>query len=240
MSENIDVNLKDFFKFLGKHIWVVLLSAVLLGASLFIYTKNFVKPQYEASVSIYVNNASGQDGKGITSADLQVAMRLVNTYINIIQSDTVLDKVIASCGVNMTAEKLRDKITAKSIGDTEMFRVTVKTTDPELSMKLANVIAEVAPGELNQFIDGSSTKIIDKAKLPTAPCEPSYTLNTALGVLIGTALSILGLLMYMLLDTRIKTEEDLAKICSIPVMGLIPNLSADAKRPVKKGKGKRK
>ena len=239
MSENIDISLKEFFKFLGKYIWVVLFSAVLFGICTLVYTKNFVKPQYEASVSIYVNNASGQEGSRITSADLQVAMRLVNTYINIIQSDTVLDKVIAECDVDMSAEKLREKITANSIGDTEMFRVTVKTTDPELSRKLANVIAEVAPGEITQFIEGSTTKIIDKAKLPLEPCSPSYTINTILGVLIGIVCSVVGLLLYMLLDTRIKTEDDLAKICNIPVMGRIPNLSADTKRPVKKGRGKK-
>ena len=236
MSENVDVGLCDFMKFLGKRIWIVALCAVVLSASILVYTKNFVKPQYEASVSIYVNNNAGQEGGKITSADLQVAMRLVETYINIIQSDTVLDKVIAECGANLSTNQLREMISAKSIGETEMFRVTVRTTNPQLSMDLANVIAEVAPGEITQFIDGSTTKIIDKAKLPQAPCAPNYTLNTVLGFLIGVILAIIGLLLYMLLDTRIKTEEDIGKICSIPVMGLIPNLATDVKKTVKKGK----
>jgi len=236
MNENIDVGLWDFLKFLGKRIWIVALCAVILCGSVLVYTANFVKPQYEASVSIYVNNNSGQDGSRITSSDLQVALRLVATYINIIQSDTVLDKVIAECGVNLTANQLRGMISAKSIGETEMFRVTVKTTDPKMSMDLANVIAEVAPGEIGQFIEGSTTKIIDRAKLPTAPCAPSYALNGTLGFLIGAILAIIGLLLYMVLDTRIKNEEDLAKICDIPVMGLIPNLAVDTKKSAKKGK----
>ena len=239
MSENIDVSLQEFLKFLGKRIWIVVLCAALLGTSVFVYSKNFVKPQYEASVSVYVNNSSGQEGNRITTADLQVAMRLVATYINIIQSDTVLDKVIAECGVDLNAKQLREMISASSIGETEMFRVTVRTTDPQMSMDLANVISEVAPDEITKFIEGSTTKIIDKAKLPTEPCAPNYTVNTILGVLIGMTLAIIGLLLYMLLDTRIKTEDDLAKICKIPVMGLIPNLSSDGKKPVRKGKGKR-
>lgn len=239
MNENVDVSLQEFLKFLGKRIWIVVLCAAILGASVLFFTKSFVKPQYEASVSIYVNNMSGQEGGRITSSDLQTAMRLVATYINIIQSDTVLDKVISTCGVDMTANRLRGMITASAIGETEMFRVTVRTTDPKLSMDLANVIAEVSPGEIAQFIEGSTTKIIDTAKLPQEPCAPHYTLNTVLGVLIGAALAIVGLLLYMLLDTRIKTEEDLAKICKIPVMGLIPNLSVDTKKSIKRGKGKK-
>lgn len=239
MSETVDINVQDVFKFLCKRIWIIVLCAAILGASVFFCTKGFVKPQYEASVSFYVNNASGQEGGRLTSGDLQVALRLVATYINIIQSDTVLDKVIAASGTDLSTKQLRDKISANSIGDTEMFRVSVRTTDPELSMKLANLIAEIAPGEITQFIEGSATKIIDWAKLPKEPCAPNYTLNTVLGTMIGAVLAILGLLLYMLLDTRIKTEEDLAKICKIPVMGLIPDMSVDVKRPAKRGKGKR-
>ena len=223
-------------KFLAKRIWIVILCAAVLGGSVLIYSKSVLNPEYEASVSIYVNNTSSLEGNRISSSDLQVAMRLVATYINIIQSDTVLDKVIETCGVNLDADQLRGMITAKSIGDTEMFRVTVRTHNPQLSKDLANVIAEIAPGVINQYIVGSTTQVVDVAKLPKEPCGPNYTLNTVLGVIIGIALSVLGLVTYMLVDTRIKGEEDISKICKIPVMGVIPNLTTDTKKPVKKGR----
>jgi capsular polysaccharide biosynthesis protein len=236
MSENVELGLKDFIKFLTARIWVVLLSAAILGSSMLFYSKSVLKPQYEASVSIYVNNISGVEGNRISSSDLQVAMRLVATYINIIQSDTVLDKVIETCGVNLDAGQLREMISAKSIGETEMFRVTVRSYNPQMSMDLANVIAEIAPGVINQYIVGSTTQVVDWAKLPKEPCAPNHTLNAVIGVMLGLVLSILGLLVYMLVDTRIKGEEDIGKICAIPVMGVIPNLSTDTKKPARKGK----
>jgi capsular polysaccharide biosynthesis protein len=236
MSENVELGLQDFLKFLAKRVWIILLCGLLLGSSMLLYSSSVLKPEYEASVSIYVNNASGQEGGRISSSDLQVAMRLVATYINIIQSDTVLDKVIETCGVNLDANQLREMISAKPIGDTEMFRVTVRSHNPQMSMDLANVIAEIAPGVINQFIMGSTTQVIDWAKLPKAPCGPNYTLNTVLGVMIGIALSVLGLVVYMLVDTRIKGEEDIGKICKIPVMGVIPNLVTDGKKPARKAK----
>ena len=117
-----------------------------------------------------------------------------------------------------------------------MFRVTVRTHNPQLSKDLANVIAEIAPGVINQYIVGSTTQVVDVAKLPKEPCGPNYTLNTVLGVIIGIALSVLGLVTYMLVDTRIKGEEDISKICKIPVMGVIPNLVTDSKKPARKAK----
>lgn len=236
MSENVELGLQDFLKFLAKRIWIILLCGLLVGSAMLLYTTSVLEPEYEASVSIYVNNTSGQEGNRISSSDLQVAMRLVATYINIIQSDTVLDKVIETCGVNLDADQLRGMISAKSIGDTEMFRVTVRSHNPQMSMDLANVIAQIAPGVINQFIVGSTTQVVDWAKLPKEPCGPNYTLNTVLGVMIGLALAVIGLVVYMLVDTRIKSEEDINKICKIPVMGVIPNLATDSKKPVRKGK----
>lgn len=235
MSENVEIGLKDFLKLLGKRCWVIILGALILGTAVLLYTKQMVKPQYEASIKIFVNNNS-QDGSPITSGDQQVARRLVATYIGIIESDTVLDKVIAECGVNLDAGKLKRMITAEAVGETEIFQLTVKSENPQLSMDLANTIAKVAPDVIKEFIKGSDTQILDWAKLPKGPSGPNYTFNAMLGVIIGAALSIVGLLVYMLLDTRIKGEEDIGKICRIPIVGTIPNLTTDSKKPVKKGR----
>lgn len=237
MSENVEIGLKEFLKLLGKRFWVVILGALILGTATLLYTKQMVKPQYDASIKIFVNNSS-QDGSPITSGDQQVARRLVATYIGIIESDTVLDKVIAECGVKMDAGKLKRMIEAEAVGETEIFQLTVRSEDPRLSMELANTIAEVAPDVIKQFIKGSDTQILDWAKLPKGPSGPNYTLNTMLGVIIGAVLAVVGLLLYMLLDTRIKSEEDIGKICRIPIMGTIPNLASDGKKPVKM-KGRR-
>ena len=99
MGETVEIDLKEFFAILLKRIWLVALCAVLLATSVLVYTVNFVTPQYQASVSIYVNNNSKADGSYISSADLAVALRLVATYVNIIQSDAVLDKVIQETGL---------------------------------------------------------------------------------------------------------------------------------------------
>lgn len=236
MGESVEIDLKDFFRVLLKRIWIVALCAILLGVSVFVYTLNFVTPKYEASVSIYVNNNSGTDGKYISSSDLAVALRLVATYVNIIQSDTVLDKVIAETGLRLTTNQVRGMISAEPIGETEMFKVTVSTPNAQMSADLANSIASVAPAEISGIIEGSSAKIIDYAKVPKAQSGPNYTKNAILGAVIGAALATVGILLYTLLDVRVKNEEDLTRICQIPVLGVIPQLSADTKATGKKAR----
>lgn len=234
MNETIEIDVKDFAKVLLKRAWLVLLCAALLGASVYMYTANFVTPQYEASVSMYVNNNSAKDGAYISSSDLAVALKLVNTYVNIIQSDLVLDKVIAEAKLPLTAKQVRGLISAEAMGETEMFRVMVTTPNPHTSVVIANAIASVAPAEISAIIEGSSAKIIDYAKEPDKPVSPNCTMSGIIGGVVGAMLAVLAILLQNVMDVRIKGEEDLAKIAAIPVLGAIPQLSTDTKQSRKK------
>lgn len=229
MNETVEIDLRGLFKVLLKRAWIIVLCAVILGSAVLMYTVNFVAPQYKASVTIYVNNNSSKDTSYISSSDLAVALRLVTTYVNIIQSNTVLDKVIAETNLALTTDQVRSMISAEVVGETEMFKVTVTTPYPQMSMDLANAIAAIAPDEIAEIIEGSSAKIIDYARLPKGSSSPNYTTNTILGAAAGAALAILAIVLQNMLDVRIKNEEDLEKICSVPVLGVIPDLANDKK-----------
>ncbi len=229
MNETVEFDLRELVNTIIKRIWIVVLCAVIVGTSVLVYTVNFVTPLYKADVTIYVNNKSTGDGSYISSSDLSVALRLVSTYVNIIQSDSVLDKVIAEAGLLLTADQVRGMISAEAVGDTEMFEVTVTTPNPQMSADLANAIAKVAPGEIAAIIEGSSAKIIDYARVPAGRSSPNYVTNTIIGILVGAVLAIVVILVQNLLDVRVKNEEDLEKICDIPVLGVIPDLSDNTK-----------
>lgn len=234
MSEAVEIDLREIFYVLIKRIWIIALCAVILGSAVLVYTANFVAPQYQANISIYVNNNTGNDHTYISSGDLAVALRLVTTYVNIIQSDTVLEKVVAEAGMELTSEELRGMISAEVVGETEMFKVTVTTSDPEKSVVLANAIATVAPNEIAAIIEGSSAKIIDYARPPKGSSSPNYIVNTAVGAIVGAVLAILVILIQNMLDMRVRNEEELTKICDIPVLGVIPDLAVDANEKSKK------
>ena len=234
MNQNLEIDLRDVCKVLLKRAWIILLCAVLVGGAVLGYTMCFVSPQYQASVTMYVNNSSTKDKNYVSSGDLAVALKLVTTYVNIIKSDRVLERVVEKTGLNATAGQIRPMISAEPEGETEMFRVTVTSFNPQMSADIANAIAQVAPAEIAEIIEGSSAKIIDEARVPTRRSSPSYTVNTIVGVLLGGLLSAMTFVLMHLLDVRIKSEEDLKKICEVPVLGVIPNLTNDAKNAGKK------
>ena len=172
----------------------------------------------------------------ILRCELSVALKLVNTYINIIKSDRVLEKVVEKTGTSIAPANLRRMISAESLNETEMFRVTVTGEDPKLSADIANAIAEVAPAEISQIIQGSSAEIVDHAKVPQTRSGPSYTTSCALGFVGGALLVVIIIFLAYALDVRVKSEEDLAGICSVPVLGTIPDVLEIVKKTQKQRK----
>ena len=229
MKETLELDIGALVKYLLKRVWIIV-----LGASVFAYTVNFVTPMYDASVTIYVNNNSNKKSEAISSSDLAVALKLVNTYVNIISSDTVLEKVIDEAGINLSAKKVRSMLSAAPVDETEMFSVTIRSKNPQMSADLANAIAEVAPHEISAIIEGSSAKIIDYAKVPTNPSTPNVTRNTTLGAVLGAVLAAMVLTVVMLLDQRIKSDADLQRVCEAPILGYIPDMAEEAAHQEKK------
>lgn len=206
--------------------WVILVCALAFMGLALAYTNLFVLPRYQSSVTIYVNNSnSASETEYIANSDLTVSQKLVNTYVNIIKSDTVLQKVVDERDLPYTSSQLRGMITASQVDSTEIFNVYVSNTDPEMAAKIANAIAEVAPDEIANFVIGSSTKIIDYAKVPGAPYSPNYTNRALLGFAVGILTAVAFLTIRYLLDVHINDAGDLERMFEYPVLGQIPDIA---------------
>lgn len=229
MDETKEIDLGRILRALLQKLWLLFLCAVIVAGAVYLYTKNIITPQYEASISIYVNNKNTNQSAGISSSDLATSQRLVATYINILKSNTVLNKVAIELGLDIAPEDLRGMLLAESPDSTEVFTVSVTNPDPQLAMDIANAIATAAPTEISNIVEGSSTKIVDWATLPKQPSSPNVFRNTALGGVIGVLIAMLIVVIQVLLDVRVKGEEDLARISDAPVLGNIPDFNMEPK-----------
>lgn len=233
MERTKEINLLALAKVLLKKAWIVVLAAVVFGIGGYIYSAKFVTPMYEAGVLLYVNNSVQTDKQGnISASDLATSQRLVTTYIIILQSNPVMEKVAQELehvyGNKLSGGQIRGMITAGALDETEVFSVRVKNADPVLAAQVANCVAAVAPKEIENVILGSSGKVVQEAKVPSAPVSPNKTRQAILMAVIGAALAIVAVVVRTLLDVRIKGEEDLALISSAPVLGFIPELTTSS------------
>lgn len=243
-NEAEDVGLRRILMAVLNKSWLVALVAVLCAAIVLAYTFFLVTPMYQAGTKFYVNNkdsSSGNSSNNMSSSDLTASRYLVDSYIGILETRETLNDVIDYAGIKLDYKKLLKMISAEAVGNTEIFQVTVESSNPKQAEELANAIAFILPQRISAIIEGTSVKIVEAATLPTSPSSPSYVNNTILGFILGAVLAVAFVVIKELTDTTIRKEEDISQVCRYPVLASIPDMNASGKGgyyAYSKGKGK--
>lgn len=226
-----EVDLWEMLRTLWKKAWVIVLS-VLLGAALFLgYSVLFIPKLYTARTLLYVNSSTismGSTKVSISASELSAAQSLVDTYIVILNTRTTLNDVIAQSGVPYTYEEIvrSGMIRAEAVNSTEVFSIEVTSQDPKEAEVLANTIGAVLPAKIASIVEGSSARIVDYAVVPAEKSSPSLGKNTILGGLLGGVLSFGTIVLLFLTDTKIQDVDYLKKEYDLPVLAVIPDLTA--------------
>ena len=231
-SEFGEVNLRHLLDVLMNKAWMVA-SAALVGAVLtFLGTFFFITPKYQSAAMFYVNNNAisvGNASVSISNGDLVTSRGLVDSYIVILNTRSTLNDVLDYAGSSRTYGELKSMISASAVNETEIFRVSVESPNPQEAERLANAIAYILPKRINTIIEGTSAKIVDAAVIPSAPSSPSYVTNTLLGFLLGFALSAGLIVLEEIFDITIRREEDVTRITRLPILAMVPDMMGHSK-----------
>ncbi len=225
-EKEFDIDLGKIFYMFRKRILYIILGALIAGFIAGGYTELFITPKYSTSCTLYVySNVDRVNTRStITGSELEVSQSLVNTYIVVLKSDTVLEKVIEELKLDMSASALRGKISCTQEENTEVFRVTVTDPDPEMAAAIANTIAETAPDEIVRVVKAGGVEVLDYAKVPTRASSPNIKKNILIGMGVGFVAFFAFFYLYELFDTTISSERELEREFDLPVLGSIPHI----------------
>lgn len=233
MDERMEyqIDFKQVFTLLLRRVPVLVAFMLVFGVAAFIYSSFFATPIYQATASFHVNNQQGlSSSTKVQGSDITTARMLVNSYINMIHTDLVMDEVANaanSSGIGYTPNQIKRMVSATDMDDeAPLFMIAVNNPNPEVAQLIANLIADIAPGLIQGIVKGSEAVIVDHAKLPEYPVSPNVRRTTLIGIIIGFILGTVLVLIIEALDTRIKTSDYLAqKYEGVPILGIIPNIS---------------
>jgi capsular exopolysaccharide synthesis family protein len=102
------------------------------------------------------------------------------------------------------------------------------------------VEGQLKDAEIQAAVTDSTATVLDEAVTPAPQGGSSITLIYAVGVFSGLLVGVIVAFMRDWLDTTVRTEQDLASIVGVAVVGTIPNLQQQARSvgyrlPVPKG-----
>ena len=226
-KEFYTIDMLHIMKTLWQNVWIVVLSGILAAAIGFGYSAFLIAPKYSSSVMLYVNNSSfslGSTDFTISSSQLSAAQSLVKTYAEILKNRTTLERVIAKADVDYSYKALAGMIHAEPSNETEIMKVTVTTTDPNESAKIANSIAEVLPERIAEIIDGATMEVVDSAVPNYQKVSPSITKYTAIGMILGVLIAGAAIAVMAMLDDTIHEEDYVLQTYNYPILAKVPNL----------------
>jgi capsular polysaccharide biosynthesis protein len=228
-EENEVIDLTEILSAVRQHLLELIFVTLVAALVGFTASKFLMNPKYDSSALMIVNTRQDVNAN-VTSDQINSATKLVSTYSIIIKSDTVLQQVIDNLGLNLTYAKLNKRVTVAAVDDTQVMKITVQSDSPEWARQVCEQIITVAPDVIKEAVEAGSVKVISNPSLATEPVSPNIMKNTMLAAAVGFVLVIGIIVLQVLLDNKINTEEDVTKYLDMTVLGVIPQYDQGGKK----------
>ena len=200
-----------------KKVLIVLVTLLFTAASL-AYSIFLVTPQYSSTTKVYVVNQK-KDDKAITTQDVQLGSLLIKDYKEIILSNKVMEDSAEKSGLGITAKQLAGKVSVDAPKDTRIISITVQDKDPQV----ANTVKEVSADQIKEVTKIDDVTTLEEAKAATSPSSPNIPKNAILATALGFIIAVAGVVLFELLDDRVKRAEDIEDGMGLVLLGIVPD-----------------
>ena len=219
-----EVDLKEFIMlFWNKKVSIILITIIFMFIGI-IYSVGFITPKYTSSTTLLLATSESSNSKTntITTSDITLNSKLVSTYSELVKSKNVTRQVISNLGIDETEDELRDSITVSSVKDTELIKISVTDKNATNAYNIANEIAKVFTQKVSEIYNINNVQILDQAEISTTPSNINHAKDVIMFTFVGLFVAIVFVLVANMLDTTIKSSEEVEKLCNVPVIASIP------------------
>ena len=221
-----ELDLKELLEmFWEKKIQIILITAIFIVIGI-VYSLAFVVPKYQSTTTLLLATNSSTETAGtssITTTDVTLNSKLVSTYSELVKSDKVIRQVISNLAINAEEEEIRNNVSVSAISDTEVIEIKVKNEDPVLAAKITNEIAKVFINSIiKEYYGIDNVYVVDEAEIESEPYNVNHIKDIAIFTFIGIVIASMYVLVQNMLDTTIKSTEDIEKIARLKVLVSIP------------------
>lgn len=217
-----ELDLKELLDmFWKKRVQIVLIICIfiVLGA---VYAIMLIVPKYQTSTTFILSTGETFD------------ITLIPTYSELVKSKKVLGEVVDNLGIDRTTDSIKDNIIVTSVKSTELVGITVQDEDPQMAVRIANETVKVFTELVQELYTIEKINIVDEAELSETPYNINYIRDILLFAIIGFFASCGYVFIANMLDTTIKTPEELEERYGVAIVTGIPMYSETKERNVEK------
>ena len=231
-----ELDLKELFNiFWSRKVYIALITIifVLIGV---VYTLLMVKPKYKASTRLILakmETTSEANKDSITSTEITLNQKLLPTYSALIKEKSLLTQVINNFGIEVSEKALEKNVSINLVSDSELIEITIINENSEYAALIANELARVFIDKVSEIYNINNVSVIRKAEADDVPYNINHTKDIVIFAFIGIVVAAVYALVANMLDTTIKTAEDIDKHVKLTVLAEIPLYESEI--TIKKG-----
>ena len=230
-----DVELKDYWLTVRRRWRVIVLTVAVCVAAAAAYTWQ-ATPMYSSTASIFIST-SPSDTADAYQGNLFATQR-VASYAELVTKRKLAERVSDDLGGEPSPAELQSAVSTSVNPDTVLLDITATDPDPAQARDIAQAYAqalsdevanlETPQGRTNALVQAS---IVDNAQVSDSPVSPQPVRNLGLALVLGLLLGVGLAVVRELLDTTLKSTEDVSAVTSAPILGRINVDSSAVRRP---------
>lgn len=221
-----EITLVELFGVLRKRLSMIIsLSLVgLILASTFTFF--IAKPSYSATTQLLVNQTN-KSTESIQLSDVTTNVQMINTYRDIIKGPVILEDVVKTLGLNVTASELANQIEVATQENSQVFSLSVIGDNPYSTADIANATASIFQDEVGNIMNVENVTIISEAVPNTIPVSPNNLLNIIIGWLLGAMIGVGTAFLLEFMDKTVKDERFITDTLGWSTLGNVSEMTED-------------
>lgn len=228
------VELKDYW-LTARRRWRVIVASVAVFVAVGAALTWQATQQYASTASIFVST-SPSDASDAYTGNLFATQR-VASYAELVGKRKLAERVSDDLGGDISPAVLQSQVSTSVNPDTVLLNITATNPDPVVARDIAQAYAEALSdevasletpeGKTNPLVQAS---IVDNAQISSSPVSPQPVRNVGLAVVLGLLVGIGLAVVRELLDTTLKSADDVGDVTATPILGHITVDSSAVKR----------
>lgn len=240
-NDEIEIDLLELLHTLLRKWWLIGICGIMCGVLALGGTALLITPQYESKAMLYILNKT----TSVTSlADIQIGSELTADFEVIATSKPVIDgaaeRIKAESGKEFTREEILDMLTISNQSGTRILVITARDANPADACLVVNAVAEETADKMASIMKADPPTTVERAEIAELPVSPSMLKNTIIGILAGVLLVCAVLVVQVVSNDNIKTEDDVERyLGGVSTLAVLPYIKGKErkKQELKKMKG---
>lgn len=220
------ISLQELFGVLKKRIGLIIVCMFLGLGVAGIVTYFVITPKYSSQAQLIVRLPQNET---TNVNDINGNLQMINTYKDIIKSDTVMSEVQQRMKTefdsDLSVETLSASVSVNQSQNSQMFSIISKGTDPIVAQNIANQTALVFQEQTKDMLNIDKVTIISSATANIKPVSPNDKLNLIIGMALGVVIGITTAFVLELFDKTIKDDRFVEEELGFTVLGVVPNMT---------------